>query len=173
MKPDSTSLGGLILIDDHALQRLATGAAASPRRREHLLLHGSHDEAVQRIVMTMNPGTYLRPHRHLARMETLIVLAGELDLLIFDDAGCLTRRLSMAAAGAVGGASSIVEMPARTWHSVVVSSGQPCTLFEIKPGPHRDADTEMADWAPAEGEAGVSAMQRALADAGPGDRPRA
>ncbi len=138
-------------IDRQLLTSLSSLAASAPRLRAHHNLHPELDDPVQRLCIAMEPGTYVRPHRHAdpATWEILLVLSGAVVLLVFDEAGQVTERTELSACGEVGA----VEIPAHTWHAV--ASTQPGTVvFEVKQGPYRPiAEANYAPWSPAEGEA--------------------
>jgi cupin fold WbuC family metalloprotein len=139
----------MTLIDKPLFERLCEAADDHPRRRVHELLHGSHADPVQRLIMAMQPGTYIRPHRHPdpAKWELLLVLRGAAAVLHFDDQGRITRRIE---AGAHRGAKGL-ETPAGTRHALVCLAAD-TVLFECKPGPYDPKrDVEFADWAPPEG----------------------
>jgi cupin fold WbuC family metalloprotein len=137
------------IIDKRLFDRLCEAADDDPRRRVHELLHQSHDDPVQRMVMAMQPGTYVRPHRHPdpAKWELLLVLRGAAAVLHFDDQGRVTHRVE---AGAHRGAKGL-ETAAGTWHALVCLSAD-TVLFECKPGPFDPTrDYDFAAWAPSEG----------------------
>jgi len=98
----------------------------------------------------MEPGTYVRPHRHAdpETWEVLMILRGSLALLIFDDRGKVLERTVLTAGGPV----TAIEFQQNTWHAPV--SLEPGTIvFEIKQGPYRPiAEANSASWAPAEGK---------------------
>jgi len=52
------------LIDNALFEKLCEKADESPRRRAHHLVHDSHGDLVQRMLIALQPGTYFRPHRH-------------------------------------------------------------------------------------------------------------
>ena len=55
-------------------------AAVSARRRANCNIHPTLDDPVQRFFNAMQPGTYVRPHRHTTplRWEMFLVLQGRL-----------------------------------------------------------------------------------------------
>lgn len=148
------------LLDD-----LAGRAAASPRARAHHNLHPTPSDPVQRFVVVALGGSYFRPHRHLVRAELAVLLRGQVDLLVFDDAG---KVLSRHAIGE-GTASIAYETPQATWHTLVPGHDG-CAFLEIKQGPYDPATaSQFASWAPAEGDPQVPAFFAWLRDARPGD----
>jgi cupin fold WbuC family metalloprotein len=144
------------LVDHHAIMDLARKAADSPRKRAHLLLHAGHDDQVQRLLIVLQPGSYVRPHLHSQQWEMLVALQGRGQLLIFGEAGHLLDRVEMSSA------SPVVQIPIGAWHGFLVL--EPDTaVMEIKPGPYRP--NEFAEWAPPEGDAKVAAFLEWLASA--------
>ncbi len=136
-------------IDHQLLTTLSTQAAASPRKRAHHNLHPQLDDPVQRLCIAMEPGTYVRPHRHMQpeTWEILLILSGTVALLIFDDSGRVLERIELAAGGEV----SAVEIPANTWHAVA-SLKAGTVVFEVKQGPYATiTEANYAPWSPADG----------------------
>jgi cupin fold WbuC family metalloprotein len=43
---------------------LASEAETAARRRTHLLLHSGPQDQVQRLMIVLQPGSYIRPHHH-------------------------------------------------------------------------------------------------------------
>ena len=154
-------------IQTEALASLSHDAAGSPRRRCNLNLHPELADPVQRLLIAIEPGSYVRPHRHgqPAKWELFVILAGRLAVLVFDAEGRVLERDELAA----GGATRIAEIPPGAWHSVAAL--EPGTvLFEVKPGPYAPlADKDFAAWAPAEGDAGAAALAERIARARVGE----
>ncbi len=143
-------------VDEAAIAELVRQAHASPRKRSHLLLHAGHDDQVQRLVIALQPGTYVRPHHHSEQWEMLVVLQGRARLLSFDASGALQASTELSPS------SPIAQIPVGAWHGFVV--GEPATVvMEIKPGPFRA--NEFADWAPPEGDAQAANYLETLVNA--------
>jgi cupin fold WbuC family metalloprotein len=138
-----------VLIDERQLAQLAQDAVAGARRRSHILLHEDHQDQVQRLLIALEPDSYVRPHMHSVQWEMIVLLRGRLDLLIFDPQSQLVQRL------ALGTASPVAQIPPATWHSGVALQSQTLVL-EVKPGPYRP--NEFAEWAPVEGETAAAAF---------------
>jgi cupin fold WbuC family metalloprotein len=136
-------------IDQQLLTALSSQAAASPRKRVHHNLHPRLDDNVQRLCIAMEPGTYVRPHRHMEpkTWEILLVLRGAVALLVFDDSGRVLERIELA----TGGKVSAVEIPADTWHAVA-SMETGTVVFEVKQGPYAPiTEANYAPWSPPDG----------------------
>ena len=133
------------------IQNVSARAASLPRLRAPHEFHASFQDPIQRLLNAIEPGSYVRPHRHSAadRWEWFQALAGAAGILIFDNKGKVLERVDIRSAGPVYG----VEIPAGVWHTVV-SLAPGTVLFEIKPGPYVPlTDKDFAQWAPPEGDA--------------------
>ena len=143
MVSNQTRFEDLQTISATQLDKVIEEAAASPRKRSHLLLHAGPDDQVQRLLIAAQPGTYVRPHRHSGQWEMLALHRGRLDVLTFDSGGGVLTRLTLDQS------APIVQIPISVWHSCVVRDPYTVVL-EIKPGPYHP--NEFAAWAPEEGE---------------------
>jgi hypothetical protein len=74
------------VVDHHQIAELAMRAGAAARKRAHLLLHEDHADPVQRLIIVLQPQTYVRPHHHSRQWEMLVLQQGRGNLLIFDGA---------------------------------------------------------------------------------------
>lgn len=123
-------------------------SADSPRKRIILPIHREQGAAVQRMLNFVQPGTYIRPHRHSAdqAIESIVLLRGAIRFFIFDDKGNLKSATRLEA----GTTSCIMDIEPNIWHSFIVA--EPNTvLFECKKGPYEAmSDKDFAPWAPEE-----------------------
>ncbi len=157
------------LITHERLIQLSQQAAEQVRRRQNLNLHPQLDDPVQRMFNALEPGTYVRPHRHARNegWELMLCPHGAMTVLLFDADGQILQRMGLGPdAPAVA-----VEIPAHTWHTV--RADRPGTvMFEVKPGPYSPlADKDFAPWAPSEGNPACARLLDWFASAQPGDRP--
>lgn len=134
------------------LNELTRKAKKSPRLRLHRNIHQDYKEACQRLFNAIEPGSYIRPHRHSSdpRDELLIAIRGLMALIIFDDQGQIksTMRFGTEKYGVELAAGA--EVPSNTWHTVVaIEPGS--LLLEVKAGPFDpNQPKDLAPWAPEE-----------------------
>jgi cupin fold WbuC family metalloprotein len=156
------------IIDHQTLRALSAKAMASPRLRANHNLHPATDDPINRFCNAIEPGSYVRPHRHAgaARWELFVCLTGAVVALIFDDAGEVTERIEVRPGGPVLG----IEIPADTWHTVTaLEAGS--SVLEMKAGPYRPIGAQdYAPWSPAEGDARAAALEVWFRTAQPGMR---
>src|SRR5262245_19976157 len=149
------------IVDHRQIAELATRARTVPRKRAHLLLHEGPAVPVQRLIIVLQPKTYVRPHHHSRQWEMLVLQQGRGNLLIFGGDGRLMDRIELSPR------SSVVQSTIGVWHGFVVLEPNTAVL-EIKPGPY--LPTEFADWAPEEGDASASRFVEWAANAALGER---
>lgn len=149
-----------LFLEAALVDELIAKARSAPRLRSHHNLHLDTAEPAHRLLVAMEPDSYVRPHCHLdpTKSETIIPLRGRLGALTFDADGTLREARTLAPDGTSFG----FHVPPGMFHSVVaLETG---TVFiEIKAGPYAaPLAAEWGQWAPAEGEPGVSACLAAM-----------
>jgi cupin fold WbuC family metalloprotein len=151
MERELMTEASLQIIDSSIIAGLIEDSTASERKRSHLLLHSGHDDQVQRLLIALQPGTYVRPHHHSEQWEMLVLLRGSGRLLSFSEDGRVLSCLEMKKT------SPFAQIPIGVWHGFAVLE-QDTLVMEVKPGPYRS--NEFAEWAPAEGSSDVPAYLR-------------
>ena len=139
-------------IDQDLFDAVASVAQQRPRLRMNHNLH-EESELVQRFLNVLQPGTYVRPHRHVRAkagtgFECFLVMQGAIGLLLFDAEGRLLQRERLDARGSLRG----VELAENQFHSLVAL--EPDTvMFELKQGPYLPtADKDFLSRFPQEGD---------------------
>lgn len=148
------------LLGQSLLDQLSGEAEASPRLRKHRNFHPDDAYPAHRLLVAIEPGSYVPPHCHLdpAKDETLLVIRGKLGVLFFDAAGEITAQHVLTPGGAVFG----VDIPHGVFHTVLALT--PGTaFFEAKAGPYVPVGVgELPGWAPREGDPAFAGYRDAL-----------
>jgi cupin fold WbuC family metalloprotein len=140
-------------------QELLDEVAANSRRTSRLRQnYNFHDlsEKVQRFVNLLQPGTYVRPHRHLRPdavngFEFFVVIQGELGIIILNEDRQIIHKERVSAAGP----TRAIELPEGTIHTLVALAAD-TAILEFKEGPyHPSSDKDFLTDFPAEGTAGA------------------
>ena len=135
----------LIAVDGAAIESLKARAADNPRRRARLCTHLSPDDAVHEMLIVHTFDTYVRPHKHLARVESFHVVEGEGRIVMFDDEGRIERVIRIGCYGT--DRCFYYRNAAASFHTVLIDS--PVLVFhETTSGPFRPDGTIWAPWAP-------------------------
>jgi cupin fold WbuC family metalloprotein len=140
------------IFDAQYLDGLTVLAKVSPRLRQHRNVHQSYQEASQRLFNAIEPGSYIRPHRHASdpREELLVAVRGVMAMITFDDQGAVTNVLRFGTEGYGNEIAVGAEVSSSTWHTVIALEPG-CVLLEVKAGPFDpNQPKDLAPWAPEE-----------------------
>jgi cupin fold WbuC family metalloprotein len=149
-------VAGVTRMSRAALHNLSSEASSSPRLRRNRNLHAMEDP-VHRLFNAIEPGSYIRPHRHLhpPKSETMVVVAGRLGFLSFHDDGTVAGKVLLDAAGETFG----IDVPPGVWHTFI-SLAKGTVVFEAKAGPYvPPGEKDAAAWAPAEGDPAAERLE--------------
>lgn len=145
------------ILDAAFLGALCREAAAAPRKRKNSNLHADNAYPCHRLFNALQPGTYVRVHRHLepSKDETLVLLRGAMAAFFFDDAGTVVRAAKLTP-------GMVVDVPHGVWHTFVCL--EPDTVFfEAKAGPYVPMQPEeAAPFAPPENDPAAAEFLAAL-----------
>ncbi|MGE5842964.1 MAG: WbuC family cupin fold metalloprotein [Deltaproteobacteria bacterium] len=136
------------VIDRALMEQKIGDARKNIRKREIHNFHASDQEPLHRMLNSVQPGSYLRPHRHLdpPKDEAFVLLKGSAGFVIFDAEQGLRKKefvlldLERETYG--------IDIRAGVWHTLI--SLKPDTvLYEVKRGPYaRLTDKDFAPWSP-------------------------
>lgn len=126
-------------VDQALFNQVAEVARQHPRLRKN---HNFHQESdlVQRFLNVLQPGTYVRPHRHVrdqpgTGFECFLVLQGAIGLLVMNSSGSIIQQERLEANGPLRG----IELAENQFHTLVAL--EPDTvMFELKQGPYQPTE---------------------------------
>lgn len=107
-------------------------ASNSVRLRSHFLLHHTHDDKVQRLLIAMVRGSYVEPHYHGLehQWEMFSVIHGEIKVCLYDQDGNVLKGFFVNSEDAL----PLVEFSPNEIHSVECISER-VLMLEVKEGP--------------------------------------
>lgn len=148
------------------LESLKKGAAATPRKRARICAHRDMNEPLHEMMIVMSQGTYVRPHRHVAKAESFLVLEGRVDAVFFHDDGKIKQVVSLGDYGS--GRTFYYRLDEAVYHTLLIRSEQ-LVIHEATVGPFDRSRTQFAPWAPDEmdKEAGRAFLEKLDRDAQP------
>jgi cupin fold WbuC family metalloprotein len=97
------------------------------------------------IVLPRN--AYVRPHKHIGKIESFTILEGEADVLLFEEDGTVRQRIYMGCLSS--GKTFYYRLSRPVFHTLVVRS-EFLVFHEVTEGPFRTEKTVFADWSPDE-----------------------
>jgi cupin fold WbuC family metalloprotein len=136
------------IITRELIAQVSAEARQTPRLRKNFNLHPSDESRCHRLLNAIEPGSYIRPHRHLdpEKDEAFILMSGRLGIVTFTDDGAVAETAMLSHAGG----NLAADIPHGVYHTAfALESG---TLFyETKAGPYRQLnEDETVTWAPEE-----------------------
>ncbi|MFZ2948567.1 MAG: WbuC family cupin fold metalloprotein, partial [Desulfuromonadaceae bacterium] len=81
--------------------RVSAEARQNPRLRRNHNFHPSDESRCHRLLNAIEPGSYIRPHRHLdpEKDEAFILLSGSLGIVIFTEDGGVAETVVLSHPG--------------------------------------------------------------------------
>lgn len=134
------------IIDKALLDATTALAKNNPRLRMNHNFHDRLTDPVNRLINAMEPGSYIRPHRHTNpdRDECFLLLRGKVAAFIFDEEGNITEKIVLSPAQGVYGA----DIKAGLWHGLLVMEPG-SVIYEVKAGPFAPlCPANVAPWSP-------------------------
>ena len=85
----------VVRVDRDDVTSLVVEADPMPRRRTRLCTHRSADDRLHEMLVVHHREAYVRAHRHLGKAESMHIIKGDTDLVLFDDVGKVTEVIGM------------------------------------------------------------------------------
>ena len=138
-----------VALDKTDIERLVNLAAKNIRQRVRFCSHSIPLEPVHEMFIVHPKGAYVRPHKHLNKSESMLVLEGEVDYVIFEEYGTVENVISMG--DYLSGNPFYHSICPELFHMLLIRS-EWLVFLEITKGPFIKEDTIMADWSPEEAD---------------------
>ena len=124
-------------------------AVNNQRRRIRLCAHSNVDDTLHEMLIVLAKSTYIRPHKHLGKSESLHAIEGIVDVVVFDENGNITEVIQIG--DYPSGRSFYYRMSAPYYHTLLIRSDF-LVFHETTNGPFKRSDTIFAPWAPDESD---------------------
>ncbi len=131
------------------LEFLKEKSINNERKRIRLCVHKDIDDKVHEMIIVHGKGAYVRPHKHLARSESLHVIEGEAYAIIFDDSGHISQVIHMGDKNS--GSPFYYRISCAVYHSLVIVSDF-FIFHEAVEGPFDKSKSAFAPFSPADGD---------------------
>lgn len=127
------------------IQEIIKMASATERQRVRLCTHKSKDSALHQMFIAHSSAVYVRPHKHVGKTESMLVLHGIADYIEFSSAGEVVKITRMGGMREDGVFYKTVESD--LYHSMRIISDW-LVFLEVTTGPFLPHHTVYADWSP-------------------------
>jgi cupin fold WbuC family metalloprotein len=151
----------IAVVDRAAMHDLQDRLPRASRGRTRLCTHRDSGELLHEMLIVLRGDSYIRPHRHVGKVESFHLIEGEVQIVFFDEAGAIVELLDMAPYGS--GRPFYYRIAESVYHTLVVRTDM-LVYHEVTTGPFRREDTIFAPWSPDDGDgAAVRAWSSRLA----------
>jgi len=140
------------------IDELVNLANLNQRRRVRLCSHSSPKDLIHEMFIVHKKGEYIRPHKHINKIESMMVISGKADYVCFDNSGNITEVIKM------GDLHSkrpfYFNNKDGIFHTMIIRS-EWLVFLEITEGPFNKSKTFFPDWSPEESDKlGIQAYQK-------------
>lgn len=118
---------------------------ANPRKRIRLCAHPTVENSLHEMLILHTNETYVRPHKHLNKSESLHVVEGQADVVFFDEVGLIQKVVSLGPYAEGGMFYYRIEQP---WFHTLVIYSDIFIFHEVTNGPFDVTQTVFPSWAP-------------------------
>jgi cupin fold WbuC family metalloprotein len=137
----------IVRVDVATLEELKKLALLNERQRVRLCAHKNPVEKLHEMFIVHTSECYVRPHKHIDKAESMAILEGEVDLVLFHDDGTIKQVLRMG--GPDTGKPFYYRISEPIYHALLIRS--PFLVFhEVTEGPFLREKTAFPEWAPEE-----------------------
>lgn len=137
----------IISVTKKDLQELKLLARLNPRQRVRFCTHGSPSDSQHEMFIVHTKECYVRPHKHLGKAESMTILEGEVDVVLFHEDGTMRQVISMGPQNS--GKVFYQRLSDAIYHTLIIRTDF-LVFHEITGGPFLRGDTIFPEWAPKE-----------------------
>jgi len=138
----------IVFVDSVDIEEMKKLALLNKRKRIRLCAHHSPTDLLHEMLIIHEKSCYVRPHKHLGKDESITVLEGEADVVLFNDDGSIQGVQSMGEINS--GKKFFCRILDSVYHMLIIRS-ELLLFHECTQGPFNRDKTIFPDWAPVEG----------------------
>jgi len=137
----------VVQIEYSDIEKLKKNASRNPRKRIRICAHKNINDTIHEMLIIHEKSCYVRPHKHINKVESFHIIEGKVDILLFDEDGRINNLIPMG--DYASGRKFFYRLPPSYFHTLIIRS-EVLVFHEITNGPFNPDDTVWADWAPEE-----------------------
>ena len=132
-------------IDKTDLDYLRKKAEVLNSKKYRLCMHENNDSPIHEMFIVHPQNMYVRPHKHKNKSESLFVISGEAEYIIFDNDGEIEDLIPLSMFN--GNGKFYIRLNKNLYHTLNIHSKW-FTFLEITKGPFIREETIFPEWAP-------------------------
>ena len=117
------------------------------RKRARICMHKNDNSRLHEMIIILSKGTYIRPHKHLNKAESLHVIEGSADIIFFDDNGNILKKVRLGIKNKK--LNFYYRLSSSVFHTFKLRSKY-FIFHETTEGPFLKSSTVYANWSPSE-----------------------
>ena len=120
-------------------------ALLNPRQRIRLCAHRSPVDSLHEMFIVHTKNCYVRPHKHVGKAESMAILEGEADVVLFNEDGTIRQVANMGDFSS--GKQFYYRMSEPIYHTLLIRTDF-LVFHESTEGPFIRENTIFPQWAP-------------------------
>ena len=141
------SIKEVVSIKGLDLQELKSLSLLNKRKRIRLCVHMNPSEKLHDMIIVHTKDCYVRPHKHASRAESITILEGEVDLVLFEEDGSISSVVRMGELRT--NKTFFYRLSSSIYHMFIIRS-EFLVFHEATEGPFNKEDTIFPKWSPPE-----------------------
>ena len=137
----------IVTLESNNLVELKQAALNNRRQRIRLCAHRNPNDSLHEMFIVHTNECYVRPHRHIGKVESMAILEGEVDVVLFHDNGDIRQVIEMGSPNS--GKAFFYRLGQSIYHTLIIHT-KFLVFHEITEGPFLRDMTQFPDWAPLE-----------------------
>lgn len=133
----------IIKLRSSFITTLKKKASQNSRKRVRLNIHKNTNDVVHEMFIVHTKDTYVRPHKHLKKAESIFIVEGRADIFLFDEKGRITEIISMGDYKSSLCFYYKIDRP--IYHTMTIKSDY-LVFHEVTSGPFNRTETIFAPW---------------------------
>lgn len=117
------------------------------RKRARICMHNNDKSKLHEMIIILSKNTYIRPHKHLNKAESLHVIEGSADVIFFDNKGNVLKKERLGEKKR--NTNFYYRLSSSIFHTFKIRSKY-FIFHESTQGPFIKSKTKYADWSPLE-----------------------
>jgi len=136
----------IVTVNNGDLEWLKQKARLNSKQRIRLCSHPALTDILHEMLIVLKKQVYIQPHKHPGKSESLHIIEGVVDVVVFNDDGTIFQVLPLGEYGS--GRIFYCRMNCSQHHTLLIRS-EFLVFHETTNGPFHKGDTEYAPWSPA------------------------
>lgn len=135
----------IVSVTSGNVEWLKEKAGLNSRQRIRLCSHPVLTDVLHEMLIVLKKNVYVPPHKHPGKSESIHIIEGIVDVVVFNDDGSISQVLPLGEYGS--GRIFYLRMNSSVYHTLLIRS-ELLVFHETKNGPFQKDDNQFALWSP-------------------------